>query len=199
MASELTGKTVAFITAIEGVEQAELIGPWEAVEEAGGIPVLIAPSAGRVQAFHHLDPTDAFAVDKVTGEVSVDEFDALVLPGGVANADQLRLDEAAVNLVRQFFRSGRPVAAICHAPWAIIEAEQAQGRTMTSWPSLKTDIRNAGGNWVDEEVTVCACGPNVLVTSRKPADLPAFNREAITAFRAGRDLPGAGQSGKDGS
>ncbi|MBV9661604.1 MAG: type 1 glutamine amidotransferase [Acidimicrobiales bacterium] len=186
MTGELTGKTVAFITANEGVEQAELTGPWEAVKEAGATPVLVAPSAGKVQAFDHLDPADTFAVDKVTGAVSVDEFDALVLPGGVANADQLRTDAAAVNLVREFFRSGRPVAAICHAPWTIIEAAQAQGRTMTSWPSLQTDIRNAGGRWVDEEVTVCAAGPNVLVTSRKPDDLPVFNREAITAFGGGR-------------
>jgi protease I len=186
MAGELTGKTVAFITANEGVEQAELTGPWEAVKDAGATPVLVASSAGNVQAFNHLDPADTFAVDKVTGEVSVEEFDALVLPGGVANADQLRTDEAAVNLVREFFRSGRPVAAICHAPWTIIEAGQTQGRTMTSWPSLQTDIRNAGGNWVDEEVTMCTGGPNVLVTSRKPDDLPAFNREAIIAFGAGR-------------
>lgn len=186
MAGQLTGKTVAFITANEGVEQAELTGPWEAVREAGATPVLVAPSAGKVQAFHHLVPADTFAVDKVTREVSVDDFDALVLPGGVANADQLRTDDAAVNLVREFFRSGRPVAAICHAPWAIIEAKQAQGRTMTSWPSLQTDIRNGGGTWVDEEVTVCTRGPNVLVTSRKPDDLPAFNRQAITAFGSGR-------------
>lgn len=168
------------------MEQAELTGPWGAVREAGATPVLAAPSAGTVQAFHHLVSTDSFAVDKVTGEVSVDDFDALVLPGGVATADQLRTDDAAVNLVREFFRSGRPVAAICHAPWAIIEAGQAQGRTMTSWPSLQTDIRNGGGTWVDEEVTVCIGGPNVLVTSRKPDDLPSFHREAITVFGAGR-------------
>jgi protease I len=186
MPGELTGKTVAFITANEGVEQAELTGPWDAVKDAGAKPVLVAPSAGKVQAFNHLDPADTFAVDKLTEEVSVDDFDALVLPGGVANADQLRTNAAAVNLVREFFRSGRPVAAICHAPWTIIEADQAHGRTMTSWPSLQTDIRNAGGQWVDEEVTVCDAGPNVLVTSRKPDDLPAFNREAITAFSAGR-------------
>jgi protease I len=186
MPGELTGKTVAFITANEGVEQAELTGPWDAVKDAGAKPVLVAPSPGKVQAFNHLDPADAFAVDKLTEEVSVDDFDALVLPGGVANADQLRTNAAAVNLVREFFRSGRPVAAICHAPWTIIEADQAHGRTMTSWPSLQTDIRNAGAQWVDEEVTVCAAGPNVLVTSRKPDDLAAFNRETITAFSAGR-------------
>src|ERR1700761_8926847 len=128
MAGTLTGKTVAFITANEGVEQAELTGPWEAVKAAGATPVLVAPSAGKVQAFNHLDPADTFTVDQMTGEASVEEFDALVLPGGVANADQLRTDEDAVTLVREFFRSGRPVAAICHAPGTIIEAEQAQGR-----------------------------------------------------------------------
>lgn len=186
MAGELTGKLVAFITANEGVEQVELTSPWDAVTGAGAAAVLIAPCAGRVQAFDHLDPADSFAVDQVTAAVSVGDFDALVLPGGVANADQLRMDEAAVNFIREFFRSGRPVAAICHAPWTIIEAGQALDRTMTSWPSLQTDVRNAGGRWVDEEVTVCADGPNVLVTSRKPDDLPRFNRETIIAFGAGR-------------
>jgi protease I len=186
MANELQGKTVAFITANEGVEQAELSGPWEAVQTAGATPVLVATSAGKVQAYNHLDPADTFSVHRTTSEVSVDDFDALVLPGGVANADQLRTDEAAVALIREFFGTGRPVAAICHAPWAVIEADQVRGRTMTSWPSLQTDIRNAGGSWVDEEVKVCTGGPNVLVTSRKPDDVPAFNRAAIAAFQAER-------------
>ena len=185
MASELKDKTVAFVTSNEGVEQAELTEPWEAVVEAGGRPVLVAPSGGQVQAFKHLDAADTFEVDRVTVDVSAEEFDGLVLPGGVANADLLRTDQAAVKLVHEFFQLGRPVAAICHAPWTIIEAGEARGRTMTSWPSLQTDVRNAGGTWVDEEVTVCTAGPNVLVTSRKPSDIPAFNRAVIEAFGAG--------------
>jgi protease I len=185
MGIELQGKTVAFVVSNEGIEQAELTGPWEAVERAGGRPVLVATKPGKVQAFEHLDPADTFSVDRVSSDVTIDDFDALVLPGGVANADQLRTDEAAVALIRQFFETSRPVAAICHGPWAIIEAGHAQGRTMTSWPSLKTDINNAGGSWVDAEVQVCTAGPNVLITSRKPDDISAFNRETIKAFQAG--------------
>jgi protease I len=185
MTDALRNKTIGFVVSNEGVEQAELTGPWDAVREVGGRPILIAPSPGKVQAFKHLDRADTFDVDRLTTEVSIDEFDGLVLPGGVANADQLRTDEHAVVFVRDFFEGGRPVAAICHAPWTIIEAEQARGRTMTSWPSLQTDIRNAGGIWVDQEVQVCTSGPNLLVTSRKPDDIPAFNRAAIEAFRIG--------------
>jgi protease I len=181
----LRNKTIGFVVSNEGVEQAELTGPWDQVREVGGRPILIAPFPGKVQAFKHLDRADTFDVDRLTSEVSIDEFDGLVLPGGVANADQLRTDEHAVAFVRDFFENGRPVAAICHAPWTIIEAEQARGRTMTSWPSLQTDIRNAGGIWVDQEVQVCTSGPNLLVTSRKPDDIPAFNRAAIEAFRIG--------------
>lgn len=183
MASELAGKRVAFLVANEGVEQVELTSPWEAVDEAGGQPVLVAPEAGKVQAFNHLDKAETFPVDMTTSEARAEDFDALVLPGGVANPDQLRTDPRAVNLVRSFFDAGKPVAAICHGPWSIIEAGRAQGRTMTSWPSLQTDIRNAGGTWVDQEVKVCPAGPNVLVTSRKPDDLKAFDEAMVEAFR----------------
>lgn len=174
MTEELRRQRVAFLVANEGVEQVELTKPWEAVEAAGGWPVLVAPEPGSMQAFDHLDKADTFSVDHTTREVSVDDFDLLVLPGGVANPDRLRTDAAAVDLVRDFFDTGRPVAAICHAPWMIVEADRVRGRTLTSWSSLRTDIRNAGGTWVDEEVVECRAGRNVLVTSRKPADLPAF-------------------------
>lgn len=170
----------------EGIEQAELTSPWEAVGQAGGQPVLIATKPGTVQAFNHLDKADTFEVDQTTEEARVDEFDGLVLPGGVANADQLRMDGAAVDLVRAFFDSGRPVAVICHGPWALVEADRARGRTLTSWPSLQTDIRNAGGQWVDAQVQVCEAGPNVSVSSRKPDDLPAFNHAVLDAFARAR-------------
>ncbi len=182
MADELQGKKIAFLVANEGLEQVELTSPWGAVKEAGGQPVLVASKPGRVQGFNHLDRADEFSVDRISSEVSVDEFDALVLPGGVANADQLRADAAAVGLVAAFFDTGRPVAVICHGPWAIVEADRVRDRTLTSWPSLQTDIRNAGGKWVDEEVKVCDCGPGLLVSSRKPDDLPAFNAALVGAF-----------------
>jgi protease I len=182
LADELQGKRVAFLVANEGVEQIELTSPWGAVKEAGGEPVLVASKAGRVQGFNHLDRADEFPVDRVSSEVSVDDFDALVLPGGVANADQLRTDSSAVDLVARFFDTGRPIAVICHGPWAIVEADKVRNRTLTSWPSLQTDIRNAGGTWVDQEVKVCDEGPGLLVSSRKPDDLPAFNAALIGAF-----------------
>ena len=171
--TDLTGRTVAFLVAMEGIEQAELTGPWQAVEEAGGTPVLIAPKAGEVQAYEHLDRADSFAVDRVVSDTGPDDFDGLVLPGGVANGDQLRTDPDAVAFVRDFVESGKPVAAICHAIWSLVEADVVRGRQLTSWPSLQTDVRNAGGEWVDREVVVDAN----LVTSRKPDDIPAFNRE----------------------
>lgn len=171
------------MVANEGIEQAELTSPWETVQKAGGQPVLVATKPGQAQAFKHLDKADSFPVDLTTEEARVDDFDALVLPGGVANADQLRTDGAAVDLVSAFFDSGKPVAVICHGPWALVEADKVRGRTITSWPSLQTDIRNAGGHWVDAEVQVCEGGPNVLVSSRKPDDLPAFNRAMVEAFR----------------
>ncbi|MEU4211835.1 type 1 glutamine amidotransferase domain-containing protein [Streptomyces sp. NPDC026206] len=165
---------VAFLVAPEGVEQIELTTPWKAVEEAGGTPQLVSTKSGKIQAFHHLDRGDTFPVDKVVGEVGASEYDALVLPGGVANPDFLRMDERAVAFARDFFGAGKPVAAICHALWTLVEADVLRGRTLTSWPSLRTDIQNAGGSWVDEQVKVCTGGPNTLITSRKPDDLQAF-------------------------
>ncbi|MFD8425011.1 type 1 glutamine amidotransferase domain-containing protein [Streptomyces sp. NPDC059466] len=170
---------IAFLTAPEGVEQIELTEPWDAVVEAGGEPVLVSTKPGLVQAFNHLDKADTFPVDQVVGDVSAESFDGLVLPGGVANPDALRLDEGAISFVRDFFDQGRPVAAICHAAWTLVEAGVVSGRVLTSWPSLRTDIRNAGGSWVDEPVRVDQ-GPNALITSRKPDDLQAF-REAFLA------------------
>ncbi|MGN6474094.1 MAG: type 1 glutamine amidotransferase domain-containing protein [Mycobacteriales bacterium] len=182
MADELIGKTIAFLVANEGVEQVELTEPWKAVKNAGGVPILVAPDGGRTQAFNHLDKADTFPVDVDLSGAHADDYDALVLPGGVANPDQLRMKEAAVGFARAFFDGGKPVAAICHAPWTLVEADVVRGRTLTSWPSLQTDIRNAGGTWVDEEVMVCTGGPNVLITSRKPDDLKAFCGEIIDRF-----------------
>ena len=183
MANELSGLRVAFLTANEGVEQVELTTPWQAVKDAGGTPELLAPKAGQVQAFNHLDKADTFPAQRAVGDVRPDDYDALVLPGGVANPDQLRMVPAAVNFVRSMFEAGKPAAVICHGPWTIVEADMVRGRTLTSWPSLKTDIRNAGGNWVDTEVQVCTGGPNVLVTSRKPDDLPAFCAHLVEVFQ----------------
>jgi protease I len=186
MANELQGKRVAFITSMEGIEQAELTSPWEAVQTAGGEPVLVAPESGSIEAYDHLDKADTFPVDVTTSAADVGQFDGLVLPGGVANGDQLRTDAAAVELIRAFFDSGRPVAVICHGPWPIVEADRVRGRTLTSWPSLQTDFRNAGGTWVDREVQVCTGGPNTLVSSRKPDDLNAFNATLVETFSGAR-------------
>ncbi|GLZ10677.1 glutamine amidotransferase [Actinomadura sp. NBRC 104425] len=184
MATELQGRTIAFLVAPEGVEQAELTEPWTAVDKAGGRPVLVSTEAGRIQAFDHLDKADTFAVDATAADADPASFDALVLPGGVANPDHLRTRPEAVAFAKAFFDAGKPVAAICHAPWTLIEAGVARGRTLTSWPSLRTDLRNAGATWVDEEVQVCRSGPNTLVTSRRPDDLKAFCQAAVEAFRA---------------
>jgi protease I len=178
--SELDGRTIAFLVATEGIEQVELTEPWSAVEHAGGTPKLLSVESGTVQAFHHLDKGDTFAVDTVVGDADPSSYDGLVLPGGVANPDALRMNEDAVAFVREFVESDRPVAAICHAPWTLAEADVVRGRRMTSWPSLQTDLRNAGAEWVDEEVVV----DGKLVTSRKPDDLPAFN-DAMVALFAG--------------
>nr|WP_202451728.1 type 1 glutamine amidotransferase domain-containing protein [Streptomyces sp. SID4948] len=167
------------MVAPEGVEQIELTSPWQALTTTGETPQLLSTAPGSVQAFNHLDKGDTFPVDLTVDRVSADDFDLLVLPGGVANPDALRTDERAVDFVRGFFDAGKPVAAICHAPWTLVEAGVLQGRTLTSWPSLRTDITNAGGSWVDEKVVVCANGPNTLITSRKPADLDAFNKRIL--------------------
>ncbi|MGW3981931.1 type 1 glutamine amidotransferase domain-containing protein [Streptomyces mirabilis] len=173
---------IAFLMAPEGVEQVELTDPWQAVLDAGGEPVLVSTKPGRIQAFHHLDKADTFPVDEVVADVSAESFDGLVLPGGVANPDTLRLDERAVAVIRAFFERGLPVAAICHAPWTLVEADVVSGRVLTSWPSLRTDIRNAGGTWVDRQVQVCEQGPNTLITSRKPGDLKAFDEAFLEVF-----------------
>lgn len=175
---------IAFLTAPEGVEQVELTEPWQAVVDAGHEAVLVSTKPGKVQAFDHLDKADTFPVQEVVGETSADSFGGLVLPGGVANPDLLRMDEKAVSFVKDFFEQGRPVAAICHAAWTLVEADVVRGRELTSWPSLRTDIRNAGGTWVDEQVKVCDHGPNKLVTSRKPDDLKAFCGTFLEVFGA---------------
>jgi protease I len=174
MSDELSGRSIVFLVANEGVEQVELTRPWEAVKEAGGRPVLAAPTNDDVQAFNHLDKGDSFHVDVLTRDLRVEDFDGVVLPGGVANPDQLRLDEPAVQYLQALFDAGKPAAVICHGPWTLVEAGLVGERTLTSWPSLRTDIRNAGGTWVDKEVVTCTNGPNSLVTSRKPDDLDAF-------------------------
>src|SRR5689334_18286656 len=182
MAGELSGTRVAFLTANEGVEQVELTAPWQAVSEAGGTPELIAPEGGDVQAFNHLDKADRFPVQHTFKDVGQAEYDAVVVPGGVANSDFLRAVPAAVSFIRRMFDAGKPAAVICHGPWLLVEADLVRGRTLTSWPSLQTDIRNAAGNWVDAEVQVCTNGPNTLVSSRKPDDLPAFCEQLVKAF-----------------
>jgi protease I len=174
----LSGKHVAFLVAGEGIEQVELTEPWKAVEAAGGTPKLVSPQSGKVQGYHHLDKADTFPVDVSASDADVSSFDALVLPGGVANPDALRMDKDAVAFARSFVESGKTVAAICHAPWTLVEAGVLEGRTLTSWPSLQTDIRNAGGTWVDEEVVV----DGNLITSRKPDDLKAFNSKLVEAL-----------------
>ncbi|MEV6177873.1 type 1 glutamine amidotransferase domain-containing protein [Streptomyces sp. NPDC052016] len=173
---------IAFLTAPEGVEQVELTEPWQAAVEAGHEPALVSTESGEVQAFDHLDKADTFGVDAVVGEVSAESFGGLVLPGGVANPDFLRTDDKAVAFVKEFFEQGLPVAAICHAPWTLVEADVVRGRVLTSWPSLRTDLRNAGATWVDEQVKVCDNGPNKLVTSRKPGDLKAFCETFLDVF-----------------
>ena len=178
MSNTPTTFRVAFLVANDGVEQVELTEPWKAVEQAGGKPELVSVEDADVQAFNHLDKADTFKVDKTVADADASDYDGLVLPGGVANPDFLRTDEDAVGFVKAFFEQAKPVGVICHGPWTLVEADVLRGRTLTSWPSLRTDLRNAGANWVDEEVVV----DGNLITSRKPDDLPAFNEEMLAAF-----------------
>ena len=182
MTKTLSGKTIAFLVAPEGIEQVELTEPWKAVQEAGGTPRLVSTESGTVQAFNHLDRADTFDVDDTVEGKSAADYDGLVLPGGVANPDYLRTQPAAVAFARSFFDAGKPVASICHAPWTLVEADVVRGRMITSWPSVQTDLRNAGADWRDEEVVVCEHGPNVLISSRKPDDLKAFCGEILDRF-----------------
>jgi protease I len=181
MSEQLQGKRVAFLVAGEGVEEVELTQPLDAVRDAGAKADLIAPDGGKIQAFNHLDKGDVFDADRSLDDSDPSEYDGLVLPGGVANPDQLRTDERAVSFVRSFFEQGKPVGAICHGPWTLVEAGVVGGRTLTSWPSLQADLRNAGAEWVDEEVHVDAG----LVTSRKPDDLEAFSSKVIEEIAEG--------------
>jgi protease I len=181
MADKLQGKRIAFLVAPEGTEQVELTQPWEAVAGEGATPELISTESGEIQAFNHLDKGDTFGVDHTVGDVSAGDYDGLVLPGGVANPDFLRMDEGAVRFIRGFFEQGKPVGVICHGPWTLVEADVLRNRKITSWPSLKTDITNAGGKWVDEEVVV----DEGLVSSRKPDDLPAFCAKIVEEFCEG--------------
>ena len=178
---KLNGKKIAFLMANEGVEQVELTEPLEAVRGSGAEVEVLAPEAGEIQAFNHLDKGQTFPVDRVVGEASAEDYDGLVLPGGVANPDQLRTKDEALAFVRAFFAAGKPVGAICHAPWTLIDAGVVAGRTLTSWPSLQTDLRNAGAEWVDEEVHV----DEGFVTSRKPDDLEAFIAKIVEEFAEG--------------
>jgi protease I len=179
MAGELNGMKVA-VLATDGVEQVELDRPWQALEEAGAEPELVSLDGGSITAFNHLDKGDQKKVDAVVSTADPDDYAALVLPGGVANGDFVRADSDAVAFVAAFFEAGKPVAAICHAPWVLAEADVVRGRRMTSWPSLQTDLRNAGADWVDEEVVV----DGNLITSRKPDDLDAFNAAIVERFAA---------------
>jgi protease I len=180
---DLTGQTIAFL-ATDGVEQVELTDPWDAAKAAGATVHLVS-IRDEVQGFNHLDKADTFDADRQVSDANPSVYDALVLPGGVANPDELRTDEAAVAFIRSFLEGDKVVAAICHAPWTLVEAEAVSGRRMTSWPSLETDLRNAGAEWVDEEVVVDVDGgPGTLITSRNPDDLPAFSRQLIETLGA---------------
>ena len=171
-------KRIAFLTAPEGVEEVELTQPWQAAVDAGHTAELLSTDEGDVQLFDHLDRSSTQRVDRRVADVAVADYDALVLPGGVANPDALRMDAGAVAFVRDFIDSGKPVAAICHAPWTLVEADRVRGRRLASWPSLQTDVRNGGGEWVDEEVVV----DGNLITSRKPDDVPAFSKALLDAL-----------------
>lgn len=177
----LAGKKIAFLVT-DGVEQVELTAPWDAIKHAGAEVTLISLKAGDIQGMNHADKADSFPVDKTVDSVSASDYDGLVLPGGVSNPDTLRSDKNAVAFVKDMFQQNKPIAAICHGPWLLIEADVVRGRQVTSWPSLQTDLKNAGANWVDQD---CVCDKGI-VTSRKPADLPVFCAKAIEEFAEGR-------------
>ncbi len=181
MSNELKNKRVAFL-ATDGFEQVELTEPWKAVEQAGGKPELISLGCGTIQGFEHHDKKDTFPVDKTVEEASPSDYDGLVLPGGVISPDALRMHDNAMDFVKGFFEQGKPVGAICHGPWSLVETGLVKGRKVTSWPSLKTDIRNAGGTWVDEELVI----DRGLFTSRKPDDLPAFCKKLVEEVAEGK-------------
>jgi len=176
----LKGKRVAII-ATDMVEQVELVEPRNALDKAGATTELLSMKPGKIQGFNHYDKGDKFEVDRLIEEADAGEYDALLIPGGVGNPDTMRTDENAVQFVRDFVEAGKPVAVICHGPWMLVEAGVVRGRRVTSWPSIQTDIRNAGGDWVDEEVVV----DRGIVTSRKPDDIPAFNEKMLELFAAG--------------
>lgn len=182
MVQSLDGKRIAFV-ATDGVEAVELSEPWTALTEAGAVPTLVSIDAGRIQGFDHLTPSESFDVDKTALHAHAEDYDALVLPGGVANPDRLRTDADVVDFVRAAVEMGTPVGVICHGPWTLVSAGVVKGRRITSWPSLKDDLVNAGADWVDEEVVVDKTGPGVLVSSRNPGDLPAFGRAIIEHFQ----------------
>ena len=184
MAGKLSGKKVAILAA-DGFEEVELTKPKQALDDAGAQTSVVSIKSGKIQGMNHADKGEAVAVDLILDDAKPEEFDALMIPGGLMNPDTLRSTDEALEFVRHFFREGKPVAAICHAPWVLIDAGVVRGRTLTSWPAIKTDVRNAGGNWVDEEVVV----DNGLVTSRKPDDIPAFNEKMIEEFCEGRHAP----------
>jgi protease I len=184
MDKTLSGKKVAILVA-DGFEQVEMTKPREALDEAGAETKIVSPKSGQIQGMHHADKGEKFDVDLTLEEARPEDFDALMIPGGLMNPDQLRSTPEALEFTRHFFREGKPVAAICHGPWVLIDAGAVRGRTLTSWPAIKTDVRNAGGNWVNEEVVV----DNGLVTSRKPDDIPAFNKKMIEEFCEGKHAP----------
>ena len=186
MQQTLKGKRIA-ILATDGFEQVELTEPKKALEQAGAVTEVISPKSGEIRGWKFKEWGDTVKVDKAVANAKPGDYDALVLPGGVANPDNLRMDEKAVQFVRQFVQSGRPVAAICHGPWTLIEAGVVRGHTLTSWPSLKTDLRNAGANWVDRDVVL----DNNFITSRKPDDLQAFNKKVIEEIADGKHLKAA--------
>lgn len=181
MPGKLNGKRIAFL-ATDGVEQIELTTPWQAAQAEGATTQLVSQKAGQIYAMNHDDKGQTFSVDRTVDQCTVDDFDGLVIPGGVRSPDRLRIDRGAVGFVRSFVDSGKPVAVICHGPWMLVEADVVRGRTITSWPSLQTDIRNAGGTWVDESVHV----DQGVVTSRKPDDLQAFCSKMVEEFAEGR-------------